>query len=142
MNKYNNGVLFKANSPISSYIHIKKNNQYYSSTSEMSGIELMLEEIPNEKILVKYFLFNSIFSDFELQPVNSNDVYKIVNRQENIIKEYESKPIYLGTTTTSTTTSTSITTTSLFEYDTSTLVKQFVSINTAPIHFTLTAYRQ
>lgn len=142
MNKYNNGVLFKANSPISSYIHIKKGNQYYSSTSEMSGIELMLEETPNEKILIKYFLFNSVFSDFELQPVNSNEAYKIITRQENVIKEYESKPIYLGNTTTSTTTSTSLTTTSLFEYNTSSLVRQVVSINTAPIHFTLTAYRQ
>lgn len=144
MNKYKNGVLFKANSPISSYIHLKKNDQYYSSTAEMSGIELVLQEVPNEKILIKYFLFNSVFSDFEIESVNSNSLYKVVNRQSNIIKEYESKPIYLGTTTTSTTTTTSstTTTTSLFMYNTDNLIRQEVSINTAPIHFTLTAYRQ
>lgn len=142
MNKYDNGVLFKANSPISSYIHLKKDNQYYSSTSEMSGIELILKETPNEKVLIKYFLFNSVFSDFELQTINSNDFYKTVNRSENIIQEYESKPIYLGATTTSTTTSTSLTTTIPFEYNTDNLLRQLVTINTAPIHFTLTAYRQ
>lgn len=141
MNKYQNGVLFKAYSPISSYMHIKKNNQYYSATSEMSGIELNIKDEPNEKVLVKYFLFNSVFSDFEIQPINSNELYKVVPRQDNIIKEYTSKPIYLGTTTTTTTTSTT-TTTTIFEYNTSFLARQIVSVNTAPIHFTLTAYRQ
>lgn len=141
MNKYKNGVLFKAYSPVSSYMHVKKNNQYYSATSEMSGIELSLNDKPNEKVLVKYFLFNSIFSDFELQPVNSNELYKVVPRQDNVVKEYTSNPIYLGTTTTTTTTSTT-TTSTLFEYDTSFLSRQIVSVNTAPIHFTLTAYRQ
>lgn len=127
INKTKTDVLFKSNSPFSSYMFLQKNNKFYSTTSEMPGVVFNLQETPNEKVLIKFFVFNSIFSNFYLEIVNSNEQYKNVKRIENSVREEPD---------TSTTTSTTM------FFDAYKFPQQLVSINTTPIHFVLTAYRQ
>lgn len=130
LNKYNNNILIKAVSPLSSYLYAEKNSQQYSSSSEMTGILLSLENKPEEKIKIKYFIFNSVFENVEVSVVKTEQEYKKIAYTPN----------YQNEIFTTTTTSTTTTTTTAFLFDTSKFSKNNIFVNTIPVHFTVSVY--
>lgn len=144
VNKTQDNILLKNVSPYSSYMYVIDGENFYASTSEMSGIVLPTSTNPNRYSKIKIFFFNNVFYEFSMQFKNSISSYKNVKRLNNVLTD--PSQIYTTTTTSSTTTtsntSTTTTTTTAINFNTANYLYTVKSINTMPIHFVVTTYRQ
>lgn len=121
VSKYDKEIIFKANSPVSSFLTIEKNGQYFSNTSEMAGISFNISKSAKEKAKIKYFVFDAVFSDLTIDVLTINDYYEKLKKTTSTQENYSN----VVTTT--------------FDI-TKTYQKSTLSINTTPTHFTVTTY--
>lgn len=126
-------ILFKLTSPLSSFLYIIDEGNIYSTTSEMSGVTININNNPKRAVKLKLFVFNNVFYKFQLEFKNRIKPYRNVERAKNVSNISNS---FLTSTTTTTTE------VDTFPYNTDAYLQEVKSITTPPIHFTLTAYRQ